>query len=122
MRDARHVIITCCQVRSRQDAHWRERIQLAFSKRLADITEAVIPAGLEDLHEVPVGSLADPDHRPEGPKRRGRATHYERVPVRCSRVQSPRSLRVQRVRLSAIARVHSRVSERHADVAWCLNL
>lgn len=35
---------------------------------------------------------ADPDRRatrPEDRKRRGRATHYERVPVRCSRVQKP---------------------------------
>jgi hypothetical protein len=37
MRDARHVIITCCQVRSRQDTHWRERIRLAFSKRLPQV-------------------------------------------------------------------------------------
>ncbi len=34
MRAARHDIITRCQVRSRQDAHWRERIRLAFSNRL----------------------------------------------------------------------------------------
>lgn len=33
MRAARHVIITRCQVRSRQDARWRERIRLAFSNR-----------------------------------------------------------------------------------------
>jgi hypothetical protein len=36
MRAARHDIITCCQVRSRQDARWRERIRLAFSKSLTD--------------------------------------------------------------------------------------
>jgi hypothetical protein len=34
MRAARHDIITCCQVRSRRDARWRERIRLAFSNRL----------------------------------------------------------------------------------------
>jgi hypothetical protein len=34
MRAARHLIITRCQVRSRQDARWRERIRLAFSNRL----------------------------------------------------------------------------------------
>jgi hypothetical protein len=28
--------------------------------------------------------------RPEDWKRRGRARHYESVPVRCSRIQSPR--------------------------------
>jgi hypothetical protein len=31
---ARYDIITRCQVRSRQDARWRERIRLAFSNRL----------------------------------------------------------------------------------------
>lgn len=36
MRAAREEIITRCQVRSRQDAHWRERIRLAFSNRLDD--------------------------------------------------------------------------------------
>ena len=34
MRTARHDIITRCQVRSRQDARWRERIRLALSNRL----------------------------------------------------------------------------------------
>jgi hypothetical protein len=33
---------------------------------------------------------------------RSRAMHYESVPVRCSRVQSPRFLQVQRVLLAAI--------------------
>jgi len=33
MRAARHDIITRCQIRSRQDAHWRDRIRLAFSNR-----------------------------------------------------------------------------------------
>lgn len=36
MRAARDEIITRCQVRSRQDARWRERIRLAFSNRLDD--------------------------------------------------------------------------------------
>lgn len=31
MRAARHNIITRCQIRSRQDTRWRERIRLAFS-------------------------------------------------------------------------------------------
>ena len=34
MRAARDDIITSCQVRSRQDARWRERIRLALSNRL----------------------------------------------------------------------------------------
>lgn len=33
MRAARHDIITRCQIRSRQDARWRERIRLTFSNR-----------------------------------------------------------------------------------------
>jgi hypothetical protein len=33
MRAARHEIIKCCRVRSRQDARWRERIRLVFSNR-----------------------------------------------------------------------------------------
>jgi hypothetical protein len=37
MRVARDEIITRCQVRSRQDARWRERIRLAFSNRLDDV-------------------------------------------------------------------------------------
>jgi hypothetical protein len=41
----------------------------------------------------PVASRPGPQgHRPEERKRRGRATHYERVLVRCSRVQTPRQL------------------------------
>jgi len=36
MRASRDEIITRCQVRSRQDARWRERIRLAFSNRLDD--------------------------------------------------------------------------------------
>ena len=41
---------------------------------------------------------ADPDRRatrPEDRKRRGRATHYERVLVRCSRLQSLAHLHVR---------------------------
>ena len=33
LRAARHDIITRCQIRSRQDARWRERIRLTFSNR-----------------------------------------------------------------------------------------
>ena len=33
MRAARHDIINRCQIRSRQDARWRERIRLTFSNR-----------------------------------------------------------------------------------------
>jgi hypothetical protein len=33
MRVARRDIITRCQIRSRQDARWRERIRLTFSNR-----------------------------------------------------------------------------------------
>ncbi len=36
MREARHNIINCSQVRSRQDARWRERIRLTLSSRLDD--------------------------------------------------------------------------------------
>ena len=39
---------------------------------------------------------------PEDRKRRGRATHYEGVPVRCSRVQSLHLLQIHRVLLLAI--------------------
>jgi len=41
MRAARDEIITRCQVRSRQDARWRERIRLAFFNR-SDDTEQVL--------------------------------------------------------------------------------
>jgi hypothetical protein len=47
MRRARHDIIDQCNVRSRQDARWRERIQLALSNRLGmhrtDITCVLAP-------------------------------------------------------------------------------
>ena len=48
---------------------------------------------------------ADPDRRatrPEDRKRRGRATHYEGVLVRCSQVQSPCQLEVHEVPLVAV--------------------
>ena len=47
----------------------------------------------------------NPDRKvtePEDRKRRGRATHYESVPVRCSRVQRPPQLHVRRLLLVAI--------------------
>ena len=47
---------------------------------------------------------ADPDRtaiRAENRKRRGRATHYEGVPV-CPRVQDPRDLHVRGLLLTAI--------------------
>jgi len=33
MRDARRNIVTCCQIRSKKDAHLHERLRLPFSKR-----------------------------------------------------------------------------------------
>jgi hypothetical protein len=70
----------------------------AFSGRTYHVTQdhpAYIPRDLP----VVVSSVklvrwqADPDSRAtrhEDRKRRGRATHYDSVTVRCSRVQSPR--------------------------------
>jgi hypothetical protein len=43
MRTARHNIITRCQIRSRQDTRWRERIRLAFSNHLDDATKLLLP-------------------------------------------------------------------------------
>jgi hypothetical protein len=42
------------------------------------------------------------EHQARGPAARGRATHYESVPVRCSPVQSARKLHVRRWLLVAI--------------------
>ncbi len=76
---------------------FRRGIAQAVASRRKPSQDIRASRAVTDRRRLPLVVAVAVTTRPEDRKRRGRATHYEGVPVRCSQVQRPHLLQIQRV-------------------------